>query len=145
MSLNYSALKAAMKDAGHKVSAGDNLNASDVKEFGIFAHFHSNLSPEQASYGLAYPETLPKGFPGTSGAPVVTVKPQAATVVIKPVEKPVAPVVAPVAVAPVVAPVAVVETPVVQAPAVVAPAPVVAPVVPVAPAAPEVPNVFASA
>ena len=68
MSFNLTTLKKALGDAGYEVSKAEGLLASDLKHLFAFAHFNFGLSPSQVSYGLAYPETITKDFPGHPAA-----------------------------------------------------------------------------
>lgn len=80
MSFNFTAIKAALKEAGHVVSEGEQVLAADLKELYTFAHFHFGLNAQQVSYGLAYPQTITTAFPGhpDATAPVETPAPVAA-------------------------------------------------------------------
>lgn len=71
MSFNIQALKNAARKAGHVLSEAEHLVASEMRALETFAHFHFGMSPRDLHYGMAYPSTLPEGFPGkapTDGA-----------------------------------------------------------------------------
>lgn len=91
MSFNFTAIKAALKEAGHVVSEGEQVLAADLKELYTFAHFHFGLNAQQVSYGLAYPQTITTAFPGhpdAASAPVETPAPVAAPVAETPAPEP---------------------------------------------------------
>jgi hypothetical protein len=135
MKFNITAIKAALQEAGHVVSEGENLAAKDLRALFTFAHFHFNISEQQVAYGLQYPSTLPKSFPGHPDAAPATTTPAVPAPAAAPVavETAASPVEAPAAAA---APAAT-ETPApATEPAVAVPAPVeTAPVETPAPAA----------
>jgi hypothetical protein len=85
MSFDYSAAKAAIQKAGHSVSSGPHILASDIKELVKFGRRVFGLKEVEVRQGIAKPALLPAGFPGVA-APVVAETPA---------EVPVAPEVAP--------------------------------------------------
>lgn len=70
MSFDYSAAKAAIKKAGHTVSEGPHILATDVKEIVKFGRRIFGLSEVAVRKGIANPALLPEGFPGVASAPV---------------------------------------------------------------------------
>ncbi len=102
MSFDYSAAKAAIQKAGHSVSSGPHILASDIKELVKFGRRVFGLKEVEVRKGIAKPALLPAGFPGVAAAPVAEAAPEttpvaeAAPVVAEtPAEVPVAPEVAP--------------------------------------------------
>jgi outer membrane biosynthesis protein TonB len=77
MSFDYSAAKAAIKEAGHTVSNGPQVLASDIKEIVKFGRRMFGLNEIAVRTGIGNTELLPAGFPGTVSAPVA---PEAAPV-----------------------------------------------------------------
>ncbi len=76
MSFDYSAAKAALKKAGHVVSSGPEVLATDVKEIVRFGRRMFGLKESMIRRGIANPMLLPEGFPGTSAAPVAESAPE---------------------------------------------------------------------
>lgn len=72
MSFDYSAAKAAIKEAGHTVSNGPHVLASDIKEIVKFGRSTFGMSEVAVRKGIANPTLLPEGFPGVASAPVAT-------------------------------------------------------------------------
>jgi hypothetical protein len=64
MKFNIVALKNGMAKVGFVVSAGEAWTARDISNFLDYAHRFHGLSRDRASYGLAYPSTVPKTLPG---------------------------------------------------------------------------------
>ncbi len=103
MSFNFTAIKKALAEAGYEVSKAETMLSTDFQHLFTFAHFNFGLSPAQVAYGLAYPETITKEFPGhpdatkasTPAAAIETPAPVAAPVAETPAvaspEAPVAP------------------------------------------------------
>jgi len=83
MSFNISKIKAALTEAGHVVTEGAELAHKDMLELYDWAYLHLGLSKKQVQYGLAYPSTITKDFPGhpqaetTAGAQVAGPKVEA--------------------------------------------------------------------
>jgi hypothetical protein len=80
MSFDYSAAKAALKAAGHVVSTGPQVLASDIKELVTFGKRNFGLKGSLIRRGIGNPALLPKGFPGVvapaaKAAPVVAEAP----------------------------------------------------------------------
>ncbi len=76
MSFDYSAAKAALKKAGHVVSSGPEVLATDVKEIVRFGRRMFGLKEGMIRRGIANPMLLPEGFPGTSAEPVAEAAPE---------------------------------------------------------------------
>jgi hypothetical protein len=70
MSFDYLAAKAAIQKAGHTVSAGDQILATDIKELVKFGRRVYGLTEHTVRRGLGNLAFLPEGFPGTESAPV---------------------------------------------------------------------------
>jgi type IV secretory pathway VirB10-like protein len=70
MSFDYSAAKAAIKEAGHNVSNGPQILATDIKELVKFGRRVFGLSEVAVRKGIANTSLLPEGFPGVAAAPV---------------------------------------------------------------------------
>jgi hypothetical protein len=81
MSFDYSAAKAALKKAGHVVSTGPHVLASDIKELVSFGRRKFGLKGSLVRRGIGNPALLPEGFPGVTAAPVADASPEAAPVV----------------------------------------------------------------
>ena len=92
MSFDYSAAKAAIQEAGHSVSSGPHILASDIKELVKFGRRVFGLKEVEVRQGIAKPALLPAGFPGVAAAPVAEAAPVVAET---PAEVTVAPEVAP--------------------------------------------------
>ena len=75
MSFDYQAAKAAISDAGHKVSAGEQILAADIFEIVKFGRRKFGLTENAVRRGIANPALLPEGFPGTAAAPVAEAAP----------------------------------------------------------------------
>jgi hypothetical protein len=73
MSFDYSAAKAAIKNAGHTVSDGTHVLQTDIKELVKFGRRVFGLSETKVRQGIANPTLLPEGFPGVTSAPVAEV------------------------------------------------------------------------
>jgi hypothetical protein len=69
MSFDYSAAKAALKEAGHVVSTGPHVLASDIKELVSFGRRNFGLKASLVRRGINNTALLPKGFPGVASAP----------------------------------------------------------------------------
>jgi hypothetical protein len=94
MSFDYSAAKAAIKEAGHTVSNGPHILATDIKELVKFGRRVFGLNEVAVRKGIANPTLLPEGFPGATSAPVAETieNPVPAPVVVEtPAEAPVTP------------------------------------------------------
>jgi hypothetical protein len=94
MSFDYSAAKAAIKEAGHNVSNGPQILATDIKELVKFGRRVFGLSEVAVRKGIANTTLLPEGFPGVAAAPAEdsVPAPEAAPVVAEtPAEAPVTP------------------------------------------------------
>jgi hypothetical protein len=92
MSFDYSAAKAALKKAGHVVSAGPTVMASDIKELVTFGRRNFGLKGSLVRRGLLNPSLLPKGFPGIAAStPVSESAPATPVVAETPVAAPVTP------------------------------------------------------
>lgn len=83
---DYSAAKEALRKAGHLVSEGEHMLATDIKELVKFGRRVFGLPEHIIRSGLGNLSILPEGFPGTSAAPVEA---EAAPVVETPVPAPV--------------------------------------------------------
>lgn len=70
MSFDYSAAKAALKQAGHTVSNGPQVLASDIKELVSFGRRTFGLKGSLVRRGINNTALLPKEFPGVAAAPV---------------------------------------------------------------------------
>jgi hypothetical protein len=70
MSFDYSAAKAAIEKAGHTVSQGPQVLASDIKEIVKFGRRVFGLNEVAVRKGIANTGLLPEGFPGVVAAPV---------------------------------------------------------------------------
>jgi hypothetical protein len=88
MSFDYSAAKAAIQKAGHSVSSGPHILASDIKEIIKFGRRVFGLNEVAVRKGIGNPGLLPEGFPGAVAAPVAE---QAPEVTETPAEAPVTP------------------------------------------------------
>lgn len=64
MKFDISKIKAALKDAGHLVSEGEQWLASDLKQLEDFAYRMYGVAKLTLHYGLSYPSELPCDFPG---------------------------------------------------------------------------------
>jgi hypothetical protein len=64
MKFNIVVLKAGMTKVGFIVSPGEQWTARDIGNFLDYAHRYHGLSRDRASYGLAYPSTVPNTIPG---------------------------------------------------------------------------------
>ncbi len=92
MSFDYSAAKAAIKEAGHTVSDGPQILSTDIKEIVKFGRRVFGLSDVAVRKGIANTGLLPDGFPGATAAPadeVATPVAEAAPVDAEPVQEPV--------------------------------------------------------
>lgn len=70
MLFDYSAAKAALKEAGHTVSTGPQVLATDIKEIVKFGRVKFGMSEVAVRKGIANPTLLPEGFPGVAAVPV---------------------------------------------------------------------------
>lgn len=87
MSFDYSAAKAAIQKAGHTVSNGPHILATDIKEIVKFGRRAFGLTEVAVRKGIANPALLPEGFPGVGAAPVAESAPEAEPVAeVAPVE-----------------------------------------------------------
>lgn len=80
MKFDVAAIKKVLSEAGHIVSEGEQMLASDMHELVLWARLHFNLSAEAIHYGMAYPSLLPKDFPGHPDASPATAEAAAAPV-----------------------------------------------------------------
>lgn len=67
---DYSAAKEFLRKAGHLVSEGEQMFASDLKELVKLARNKFGLPEHLTLRGIANVDLLPKDFPGVSTAPV---------------------------------------------------------------------------
>lgn len=67
---DYSAAKEALRKAGHLVSEGEHMLATDIKELVKFGRRVFGLPEHIIRAGLGNLSILPEGFPGASAAPV---------------------------------------------------------------------------
>jgi hypothetical protein len=89
MSFDYSAAKAAIKEAGHTVSNGPHVLATDIKEIVKFGRRVFGLSDVAVRKGIANPGLLPDGFPGATAEEVAAPVAESAPVDAEPVQEPV--------------------------------------------------------
>lgn len=71
---DYSAAKEALREAGHHVSAGSHMLASDLHELAKFGRRMFGLTATRVAQGTANPALLPAGFPGVAAAPIAEVE-----------------------------------------------------------------------
>lgn len=64
MNLNITKLKAALIEAGHVVSEGEQWLLSDLTELEHFAFRVYGIAKDKLHYGLSYVSLLPSHFPG---------------------------------------------------------------------------------
>jgi hypothetical protein len=77
MAFDIAAIKKVLTEAGHTVSEGEQLLATDLQELVTWARLHMNLHEFEVLYGLAYEKILPADFPGHPDAPAATTTPSA--------------------------------------------------------------------
>jgi hypothetical protein len=92
MNLNITKLKAALIEAGHIVSEGEQWLLSDLTELEHFAFRVYGIAKEKLHYGLSYVSLLPSDFPGHPDAEDAPAKVEEAEAEPQP-EAPTAPVV----------------------------------------------------
>lgn len=61
---NFTKLKAALVEAGHVVSEGEQLLVTDITEVYDYLYRNFALTVSQVAYGFAYPSTVPSTIPG---------------------------------------------------------------------------------
>lgn len=93
---DYSAAKEALRKAGHVVSEGEHMLATDIKELIKFGRKVFGLPDHIVTRGMGNVSVLPEGFPGTVAAPVTetasaepATTPEAAQIVSEPAPAPV--------------------------------------------------------
>lgn len=64
-SIDITQLKSDLEDLGYPVSGGDGFTGVDTQSLLHYTYFNTNVSMNDALYGLAFPGLLPDGFPGT--------------------------------------------------------------------------------
>jgi hypothetical protein len=74
MKFNIAAVKAALKEAGHVVSEGEQWLATDIKELEHYAYRVYGIAKDVIHYALGYPSLITSDFPGhpdhcSSGTP----------------------------------------------------------------------------
>lgn len=72
---DYSAAKEALRKAGHVVSEGEHMLATDIKELIKFGRKVFGLPDHIVTRGMENVSVLPEGFPGTAAAPVAEAAP----------------------------------------------------------------------
>ena len=72
---DYSAAKEALRKAGHVVSEGEHMLATDIKELIKFGRKVFGLPDHIVTRGMENVSVLPEGFPGTVAAPVAEAAP----------------------------------------------------------------------
>jgi hypothetical protein len=68
MKFDVAAIKNVLKEAGYEVTKGEQMLAHDVQQLEHYAYFVWGIAKEKLHLGMAYPSTLPSGFPGTGSS-----------------------------------------------------------------------------